>query len=171
MNQAFKYAMLLAVLLSSVLLLDYEKKAEGEEPSPEVTKETIQTVRNINQAFIRGDLQTLRSLTHKEFTMLHGHMKRIENQEQALEEWKGLFSARATSGISYFIRESAFKVQLYGNVAVVTFNYEHPIVLGTRVSTEGGKAVYVLLREGGRWPMVHCSTVRNVTDRALRPIP
>lgn len=170
MSQAFRYAMLLAVLLSSVLLLDYEK-AEGEEPSPEVARETIQTVQNINQAFIRGDLQTLQSLTHKEFTMLHGHMKRIDNQAQALEEWRGLFSARATSGIQYFIKESDFKVQLYGDVSIVTFNYEHPIVVGGRVSTEGGKAVYVLLREGGRWPMVHCSTVRNVTDRVLRPIP
>lgn len=159
------------VLLSFVLILTYEKKAKGEIPPPEVAKQIVQTVRDINQAFIRGDLKTLQSLTHKELTMLHGHMKRIENQEQALEEWKGLFSARAGSGISYFIKESDFKVQLYGDVAVVTFNYEHPIVVRGKVGTEGGKAVYVLIREEQRWPMVHCSTIRNVTDRVIRPIP
>jgi len=163
-----RYIVLVSFLLN-VLLLGYEKKVEGQELSPEVTAQITQTVRNINQAFIRGDLETLRSLTTKDLTMLHGHMKRVENQDQALAEWKGLFSARGASGISYFIRESDFKVQLHGNVAVVTFNYEHLIVVRQRVATEGGKAVYVLVQQGGKWLMAHCSTIRNTAEREQMP--
>ena len=157
------------LFLLNVLLLGYEKKVEGQELSPKVTAQITQTVQNINQAFIRGDLETLRSLTAKDLTMLHGHMKRVENQEQALAEWRGLFSARASSGISYFIKASDLKIQLHGNVAVVTFNYEHPTVIRQRVATEGGKAVYVLVQQGGKWLMTHCSTIRNTVEREQMP--
>jgi hypothetical protein len=154
------------VFIAAVVLLVSGDWVEGQ-PPPDVEKALVQTVRSINRAFIRGDLQTLDALTHKELTMLHGHMKRTENKEQAMTEWKKLFADRDSAGISYFIKESDFKVQLYGggNVAIVTFSYEHPIVLAGKVGTEGGKAIYVLLLEGGRWQMVHCSTIRD--ERAV----
>jgi ketosteroid isomerase-like protein len=125
-------------------------------------KELVDATRRINQAFVRGDLGTLESHIRQDFTMLHGHMKRIENKSEAVAEWKQLFAVRGASGLTYYIKESAFKVQLYGDTAVVTFNYEHPRLEKGRLGTETGKAVYVFLRDGGRWLMVHCSTIQNV---------
>jgi ketosteroid isomerase-like protein len=150
-------------LVGCNLIRTQKAEVETVRPSPEVEKELVETSRRINQAFIRGDLNTLASYVRDDFTMIHGHMKRIENKREAVSEWQGLFAKRGASGISYYIKESDFKIQLYGNTAIVLFNYEHPRLVAGRLGTERGKAIYVFLREGGRWTMVHCTTVADAS--------
>jgi ketosteroid isomerase-like protein len=132
-------------LVGCNLIRTQKAEVETVRPSPEVEKELVETARRINQAFIRGDLNTLASYVRDDFTMIHGHMKRIENKREAVSEWQGLFA------------------KLYGNTAIVLFNYEHPRLVAGRLGTERGKAIYVFLREGGRWTMVHCTTVADAS--------
>jgi ketosteroid isomerase-like protein len=152
--------LLMATLLISILSCQHMLATQAA-AQPAVERALVDTTKKINQAFVRGDLRTLSSLVSNDFTMLHGHMKRIENKQEAVNEWKELFAKRGSSGIAYYIKESDFKIQLYGNIAIVLFNYEHPRLEAGRLATEGGKAVYVFRRVGPGWVMVHCSTVRN----------
>src|SRR5262245_7279399 len=69
--------------------------------SPAVERALVETTKKINQAFVRGDLQTLSSFVSDDFTMLHGHMKRIDNKNEAVAEWSGLFAKRSAAGMAY----------------------------------------------------------------------
>ena len=163
MMHPFRAACSAATITFVVLLLATAGKAPAQTPerSPEVDMQIINTVKEINGAFMRGDIRTLLGYMDKGVTMLHGS-ERINNVAEAREEWQSLFAMRKKLGLSYSLRTRDMKIQQHGDIAIVTFSYLHPRVVGTRITSEGGKAVYILLNKGGKWVMVHCSVVRDI---------
>ena len=159
-----KTSALLTLLASIFLAVGASQFALAQNP-----KEVVDAVNEINDAFMRGNMTALMPYMHEEVTMLHGGA-RLNNRREVEAQWTKLFAARARANMTHTLRTRELKTQTYGNVFVVTFAYEHPHLSGARVTTESGKAVYVLIREtiAGKKPivMVHCSIV---ADRVGEP--
>jgi len=157
--------------------------AQPSDRSPLLERQIVDTVNGINTAFLRGELKELTSYMHEDVTMLHGH-ERINNVKDAQAEWTNLFALRRQTAMAYNLRTRDLKTQIYGNVIVVTFSYDHPQLSGARITNESGKAVYVLLRQPGasendavaleqKKPivMVHCAVIADRAGGGMQPLP
>lgn len=180
-----RISVFLLTLAVVVLTLGRADRALAQAPTQSLPldQQIADTVNGINNAFMRGDLAELNSYMHPDVTMLHGH-ERENNLEDVNNEWRTLFAARARAAMAYTLRIHDLKNQVYGNVIVVTFAYEHPHLAGARVTTESGKAVYVLLRQpeaieareralAAKKPivMVHCAVIADRADIPQAPLP
>jgi hypothetical protein len=138
-------------------------------------KDIRDTIDAINTTFMRGNLAELSSYMLPNVTMMHGH-ERLNDLNAVQAEWTKLFNVRKQVGMNYNLKISDLLIQTFGDTAIVTFSYQHPRLSGARISTESGKAVYVLMRQAGPrtemgfaagqnrpWLMAHCSVV---ADRA-----
>ena len=157
--------------------------AQAPAQSALLDQQIVDTVNGINNAFMRGDIAELNSYMHDDVTMLHGH-ERQNNLREVNAEWRSLFAARARAAMAYTLKIHDLKNQIYGNMIVVTFAYEHPHLAGARITTESGKAVYVLLRQpeaveareralAAKKPivMVHCAVIADRADIPQTPLP
>jgi hypothetical protein len=177
-----RFALLTA--LSAILLtfgaLQLAVAQQQQARSPQFEQQIVETVNGINEAFMRGDLRELNSYMHEEVTMLHGH-ERLNNLREVEKEWTSLFAVRARAAMNYTLKIRDLKTQVYGDVIVVTFGYEHPRMAGAKIATESGKAVYVLLRQpeapqariAGKKPivMVHCAVIADRPGNPQSPLP
>jgi hypothetical protein len=172
----------LAVILLTVGTVE-SVRAQAPAKPPLLEQQIAETVNSINSAFMRGDIGELNTYMHEDVTMLHGHT-RLNNLREVDAAWQELFVARAKAAMAYTLKIHDMKSQIYDNVIVVTFAYEHPRLAGSRISTESGMAVYVLLRQpeavgarnaalASKKPivMVHCAVVADRPHDPQSPLP
>jgi hypothetical protein len=173
------------ILLSMFFAVSAVPHATAQERSPDLDKQILLTVSGINSAFLSGDMKELVSYMSSDLTMLHGDY-RINDLKEAQAEWEQLFALRKTNAMNNYLRVREEKIQIFDNkYIIVTFSYDHPAIIGTKITNESGKAVYVLLRDdkssmaeipsfGEKKPivMVHCSVVIDrADDAAAHPTP
>ena len=161
-------ATLIAALVGTATAQQLERSAQDD-------KDIRDTVDAINSAFMRSNLPELSSYMLPNVTMMHGY-ERLNDLNAVEGEWTKLFNIRKEVGMNYTLRISDLLIQTYGDSAIVTFSYRHPRLSGARITSESGKAVYVMIRQQGPrtefsfaagqkkpWVMAHCSLV---ADRA-----
>ena len=106
------------------------------------------TVRAINAAWTTGRPDDLAEYFHRDMVAITAsdRLRRVGRAE-CLAGWKGL--AEAARILSWEEREPL--VQRYGETAVVTYYYDLRYALGGEVVHTGGRDMFVLVRENGRW--------------------
>lgn len=112
----------------------------------------IEFIQNLNEAFVRGDVKTIGEYLDDDVTIfVPADRMRWEGKAQVIEKLKEFF---AKARIEY-LRGSEFKLQQYGDVAVVTYRYERQVCLADAKQQDLGKETYVLVRKGASWRVVH----------------
>jgi ketosteroid isomerase-like protein len=106
------------------------------------------TMRQINRAWIDGQVEDLAALVHPEIVMVFpGFTGRIQGREQFLA---GFREFRQNATIQEF-REHDNQVDVVGDTAVVTFRYEMLYQRSGQRYHSTGRDVWVFRREGPAW--------------------
>ncbi len=119
-----------------------------------VEREVWQVVRDFNRAFAQNDVERYFTFISEDIAVLTPtNPYRVEGLADDREEFE--FSLRAgTTAIGYF-QEMQPKVQVYGDVAVVTYFSRGSYGQGDRAKVAYLKETDVLVRRDGIWKIVH----------------
>jgi len=126
------------------------------EPPPAVEAELRRVAgEEINRSFAANRVEALAPHLASEVTAFGPADRRlVHGGETMLEGLRRAASAKTT----HRWEESDWHAQLYGDVGVVTFLYEHDATRDGRRSTSRNRATYVFHRRDGRWLLVHDHT-------------
>ena len=106
------------------------------------------TVRVINEAWTRGNPDDLVHYFHRDMVAITASDRlRREGGAACIAGWK----AFAESARIHHWAEREPKVQIYGETAVVTYYYDIHFEMGGQRIETGGRDMFVLVRENGRW--------------------
>jgi len=117
----------------------------------DMKNEIRQTVERINEASRRGDTETLEHLCHKDVIIVPpGFVRRAEGRDTYLK------SVEDFCAIGTFLeyKELSMKIDIFGNVAIVYYNYETKWEMEGKIFSETGNIVMVLSRNDGKWLMI-----------------
>ena len=121
---------------------------------PTIKEEVWQTVQALNRAWtIEGNADKLKNYFHEQMVAIPGNGRsRLEGREACIAGWK----AFAEAAKIHYWREIDRKVQLYGDgkFAVVTYYYEISFDMGGQTFTEGGRDMFALVHDDGKWWVV-----------------
>lgn len=130
------------------------KPAMNEVDRSDIEREVWATVQALNRAWtVEGNPAALRSYFHKDVVVIDPvHPKRIEGGEAAVAAWTEFVKA---AKIRYW-REFDPKVQVHGDgrFAIVTYYYDASYEMGGRTIKTGGRDMFALVKDNGRWWVV-----------------
>jgi ketosteroid isomerase-like protein len=117
----------------------------------DMKNEIRQTVERINEASRRGDIETLKHLCHKDVVIVPpGFDRRAEGRDTYLK------SVEDFCAIGTFLeyKELSMKIDVFGSVAIVYYNYETKWEMESKTFSETGNVVMVLSSNDGKWLMI-----------------
>jgi ketosteroid isomerase-like protein len=121
--------------------------------SPETSEqhgEIWSVVRRINQASIQCDLATLQQLTYEDMVIIPEFMHRVKGQQLYLDSVNE-FAGRGEV-IDY--REIDPNIEIFGDTAVASFQYESEWKSNNESYHEKGKDIWVLKHFEDTWKLV-----------------
>ncbi len=106
------------------------------------------TVRAINEAWTNGRPDDLAEYFHPEMVAITAsdRLRRV-GRAACLAGWKGFADA---ARVLYW-EEREPLVQMYGDTAIVTYYYDMRYTMHSEVVHTGGRDMFVLIRDNGRW--------------------
>jgi ketosteroid isomerase-like protein len=114
----------------------------------EVEREVWKTVRELNDTWTKGNPEELKNYFHVDMVALTPTDKnRREGREACVADWVEF--AKAAKIHSW--KEIDPKIQIYGDVAVVTYYFDISFEKGGQTINFGGRDLFVFVKEGGRW--------------------
>jgi len=127
-----------------------QRISQSSEPD-DVQQEVWDTIRAVNEAWTRGDPDQLRAFFHPRMVAITPSDRlRREGVEACLAGWKAFVEATRI----HSWRERDPLVQVYGDAAVVTYYYDIDFEMNGERRQEGGRDMFFLVREDGRWWVV-----------------
>lgn len=113
-----------------------------------VQQEIWQTVRALNAAWTQGDADDLADYFHPDMIAITAsdRLRRV-GAADCIAGWKG-FAEAATI---HHWREIDPIIRVHGDAAVVAYYFDMSFDMGGRTLTLGGRDMFFLVRENGRW--------------------
>lgn len=109
------------------------------------------TVQALNQAWTRGHPETLLDFFHPQMVAITPQDRlRREGATACIAGWQAFVEAAKIDAW----REIDPLVRVFGNAAVVSYYYEISFEMNGRSRQEGGRDLFFLVREAGRWQVV-----------------
>ena len=109
------------------------------------------TVRALNDAWTRADGSGLVAFFHERMVaIVPGSRERLVGRAACVASWK----AFAAAAVIHEWKEIDPLVEVFGDAAVVTYEYEASVTMGGRDLTLRGRDMMTLVREGGRWWLI-----------------
>ena len=119
--------------------------------SDPAAREVWATVRALNDAWTRADGSTLGEFFHPRMVAIAPGVRRpYVGREACVAAW----NAFAASAAIREWRESDLGIQVFGDTAVVTYEYELSAGMNGRDVVLRGRDMLTLLREAGRWWLI-----------------
>lgn len=116
-----------------------------------IKKQVWETVQTLNRLWaVEGRADDLKDYFHERMTVVSPNGRtRLEGAAACVGAWVA-FAAEAT--IHYW-KETDPKIELFagGTCAVVTYYYDMSFDIGGRTVTTGGRDMFFLVKEDGRW--------------------
>jgi ketosteroid isomerase-like protein len=125
----------------------------------DIKNEIRQTVERINEASRKGDIEALKHFCHKDVVIVPpGFVRRAEGRDKYLK------SVEDFCAIGTFLeyKELSMKIDVFGNVAIVYYNYETKWEMEGKTFSETGTIVMVLSRNDGKWLMIWRTLIPTV---------
>jgi ketosteroid isomerase-like protein len=117
----------------------------------DLKNEIRRTVKRINEASRRGDIEALRHFCHKDVVIVPpGFVQRAEGRNTYLKSVED-FCAKGTV-LEY--KELSMKIDIFGDVAIVYYSYETKWEMEGKTFNETGNDVMVLSRTEGKWLLI-----------------
>ena len=120
----------------------------------EIKEGVWQTIRGLNRAWaVEGNIDDLRNYFHKDMVAITATgTERVEGEDACVASWKSFVEAAKI----HHWKEIDPKIQLYGDgrFAVVTYHYDIAFDMGGQTIETGGRDMFVLVNEDGRWWVV-----------------
>lgn len=117
----------------------------------DLKNEIRRTIEGINDASRKGDIETLKQFCHKDVVIVPpGFVRRAEGRDTYLKSVED-FCAKGTF-LEY--KEQSMKIDIFGNVAIVYYNYETKWEIEGKTFSETGNVVMVLSSNDGKWLLV-----------------
>lgn len=117
----------------------------------DLENEIRQTVEGINKASRTGDIEALRHFCHEDVVIIPpGFVQRAEGRETYLKSVEEFCSIGTV--IEY--KELSMKIDIFGDVAIVYYNYETKWKMEDKTFNETGNDVMVLNRTEGKWLLI-----------------
>jgi hypothetical protein len=111
-------------------------------------KEVWKTVRDLNDAWTKGNPNDLKKYFHKEMVAITPtDIKRREGREACIQDWLE-FSKIAKI---HNWKEIDPKIQIYGQTAIVTYYFELSFEREGQMIDFEGRDMYVFIMEDNRW--------------------
>lgn len=119
--------------------------------SDETQQEVWDTIRAVNEAWTRGDPDQLGEFFHPRMVAITPSDRlRREGAEACQAGWKAFVEATRI----HAWREVDPLVHVHGDAAVVTYYYDIDFEMNGQRMREGGRDMFFLVREDGRWWVV-----------------
>ena len=120
-----------------------------EAQNKDLTKDEVsQNIKNINQAWLKHDFNSMRKYLHKELVIVAPNFQRMGVGIDACIKSYEDFSASAEI-ISF--EDINIQVDIVGSTATVTYEYEIEWVAEENQFKEKGKEILVFSNESGTW--------------------
>lgn len=114
----------------------------------EVEGEVWKTLKELNGTWTKGHPEDLKNYFHMDMVAITPtDRKRREGREACVADWVEF--AKAAKIHSW--KEIDPRVQIYGNVAVVTYYFEISFEKDGQTINFGGRDMFVFVKEGDRW--------------------
>ncbi len=111
-------------------------------------REVWKTLRELNDTWTKGNPEDLKRYFHVDMVAITPtDRKRREGREACVADWVEF--AKAAKIHSW--KEIDPRVQIYGNVAVVTYYFEISFEKSGQTINLGGRDMFVFVKEGDRW--------------------
>ena len=113
--------------------------------------EIQQTVEDIKEASRKGDIETLKSLCHKDVVIVPpGFVQRAEGRDTYLKSVEDF----CNTGTILEYKMLSMKIDVFGNVAIVYYRYNTKWEMEGEIFSEKGNDVMVLGRYEGKWLLI-----------------
>ena len=112
----------------------------------DVREEILQLMKNINDAWVRGRSEELEEYFHEDIVF----QGRTKGRRPCVDSYRE-FTDRAT--IREF-KESDFSINIWGNTAVVTYDFKISYIMDAWNYQDSGQDSFVFIWEGDRWRVV-----------------
>ena len=114
-------------------------------------REVWRTVRALNDAWTRADGSRLPEYFHERMVaIVPGARERLAGRAACVASWRSFVASAAIHGW----QEIDPRVEMYGDAAVVTYEYRVEITRDGSDLTLRGRDMLTLVRENGRWWLV-----------------
>lgn len=145
---------LIITISLSCLLLVYKQSNAQQRDLQNEQLEVMNTVKAWNNAFAANDPETYFQFIHDDITLfLPACPFRIEGKQDDREEFEYSLK-KGWTRIGYF-QELQPKVQIIGNMAIVTYHNRGTYGAGDSEKSINLKETDVLVKEDGRWKVIH----------------
>ena len=139
------YCILFAVIMVGCTQNDSVGKIE------KVKNEIWQTIQEMNHCWTSGDPSNLKNYFHENMVAISpADSLRLDGREDCVAAWTS-FSKDAN--IHYW-KVFDKKIQVYGNVAIVTYYYDMSFDIGDQTINTAGRDMLTLVNENGKWWIV-----------------
>ncbi len=120
----------------------------GLEFNDPLEQEVWQTVRDLNDAWTKGRPQDLTSFFHRDMVAITPtDRERLEGREACYNGWNDFVQSTTI----HYWKETEPRIQIYGPAAVVTYYFEMSFDQGGQTINLGGRDMFFLVKEGGKW--------------------
>ena len=117
----------------------------------DMKNEIRQTVKRVNEASRKGDIEALKHFCHKDVVIVPpGFVRRAEGRDTYLKSVED-FCAKGNI-LEY--KEMSMKIDIFGDVAIVYYSYETKWEMKGKTFSETGNDVMVLSRNEGKWLLI-----------------
>ncbi len=111
-------------------------------------QEVWKTLRALNDAWTKGNPEKLKQYFHENIVAITPtDRERLKGREASFGAWNKF--VQSTKILEW--KEIDPIVQVYGNAAVVTYNFEISYEIGRTTAYQSGRDMFVFVREQGRW--------------------
>ena len=117
----------------------------------DLKNEIRKTVKGINEASRKGDIETLKKFCHEDVVIVPpGFVRRAEGRDTYLK------SVRDFCSIGTFLdyKQTSMTIDIFGDVAIVYYRYETKWEMDGKTFDEEGNDVKVLGRYEGKWLLI-----------------
>jgi hypothetical protein len=142
---AARFALANVPHLFYVLCLTLEDSMTFDDP---IKQEIWNTVRALNVAWTKGNPDNLVRYFHPQMLAVTATDRlRLEGRDVCIAAWKKF----AEAAVIHRWVESEPLIEVYGSAAVVAYYYSISFAMNGQHFESGGRDMYVLVREDGRW--------------------
>jgi ketosteroid isomerase-like protein len=114
----------------------------------EVEREVWETLRELNDTWTKGNPEDLINYFHVDMVAITPtDRKRREGREACVADWVEFAKTAKIHGW----KEMDPRIQIYGNVAVVTYYFDISFEKNGQTTSFGGRDMFIFVKEGGRW--------------------
>ncbi len=110
--------------------------------------EVWETLRNLNDAWTKGDGKDLKNFFHKDMVAITPtDRNRREGRDDCVAGWLDFLSKAKVHRWA----EIDPKIQIYGDSAVVTYYFDMAFEMSGQLIEMGGRDMFVFVKENGKW--------------------